>query len=286
MASFPSALASFAGFTATNTLAADNHAAQHNLEQGEILAVQTKVGTGSSTPSSGTVLAGTGAGTSSWSQVNLTTMVTGTLPVANGGTGQNNLSGLTLPSAILSSPTVSNPTESGGTYNAATLNQPTIADFTNAQHNHSNSVGGGQLTSSAFANGAITAAKLGTHVAAGSFAAKGSTGNQSVTGLGFTPVVVYFFVGISTSASNSAAGFGYMTATTQYASAWASRPAVSVGSTNTDTTHCIKLYAISAGGAFSAQQEAAFVSLDSDGFTINYSTSTTNGDTIGYIALA
>lgn len=98
MASYPSALASFAGFTATNTLAADNHAAQHNLEQGEILAVQTKVGTGSSTPSSGTVLRGTGSGTSSWGQVDLTADVTGALPIANGGTGTT--SGAYTPSQV------------------------------------------------------------------------------------------------------------------------------------------------------------------------------------------
>lgn len=93
MASYPSALASFAGFTPGHTLAADGHGAQHNLEQGEILAVQTKVGTGSSAPAANLVLVGTGASTSSWSQVNLVTMVTGTLPVANGGTGATTTAG-------------------------------------------------------------------------------------------------------------------------------------------------------------------------------------------------
>lgn len=87
MSIFPGAISSFAGFTSSHTLAADNHAAQHNSEQAEIVAVQTKVGTGASTPTSGVVLRGTGVGTSAWADVDLTTDVTGVLPVANGGTG-------------------------------------------------------------------------------------------------------------------------------------------------------------------------------------------------------
>ncbi len=84
---FPTALPSFSGFTSSHTLAEDNHAAQHNLEQTEIVAVATKIGTGASTPTSGTVLRGTGASTSAWGQVVLTSDVTGTLPLANGGLG-------------------------------------------------------------------------------------------------------------------------------------------------------------------------------------------------------
>ncbi len=89
MAAYPGAIASFAGFTSTHTLAADNHAAQHNLEQGEIVAVQTKVGTGASTPAVNQVLKGGAGGSSSWGQVILSSDVTGVLPVANGGTAGN-----------------------------------------------------------------------------------------------------------------------------------------------------------------------------------------------------
>lgn len=154
MASYPGALASFAGFTSSHTLAVDNHAAQHNLEQGEILAVQTKIGTGASTPASSLVLRGTSAGTSAWGQVALTTDVTGTLPTANGGTGQNNLSSLPLISPVI--------TGGGSWAGSPVLSTPTIADFTNATHDHSTTAKGGQLTSSAFANGAISAANLST----------------------------------------------------------------------------------------------------------------------------
>lgn len=86
MASFPTALPSFAGFTSSHTLAADSHAAQHNSEQAEVVAIATKIGTGVSTPVANTFLGGTGIGTSGYRQVTLTSDVTGILPIANGGT--------------------------------------------------------------------------------------------------------------------------------------------------------------------------------------------------------
>jgi hypothetical protein len=53
----------------------------------DVTAVATKIGTGSSTPSAGKVLRASGAGTSVWDAVNLATDVTGSTPIANGGTG-------------------------------------------------------------------------------------------------------------------------------------------------------------------------------------------------------
>lgn len=93
MAQFPTSISSFTGFTSSHTLSQDSHASQHNSEQAEITATQTKIGTGNSTPTSGMLLRGTGAGTSSWAQANLTTDVTGVLPIANGGTGASSASG-------------------------------------------------------------------------------------------------------------------------------------------------------------------------------------------------
>ncbi len=93
MATFPGSIPVYAGFISGDTLKVANHAAQHNAEQADIAAIATKVGTGSSTPSSGNVLTGSGAGTSSWSPVDLTSMVTGVLPVANGGTGKSTVAG-------------------------------------------------------------------------------------------------------------------------------------------------------------------------------------------------
>src|SRR5438876_629467 len=105
---FPTGTPSYTGFTAGHTLAADAHAAQHNQEQADIIALANKVGTGASTPASGNVLTASGTGTSSWSQVNLTTMVSGVLPVANGGTGVSSSTG-TGAIVLGTSPTISSP---------------------------------------------------------------------------------------------------------------------------------------------------------------------------------
>lgn len=62
------------------------HTDLEGKQESEVVAVQTKIGTGSSTPTSGKVLRANGTGTSVWGAADLTTDVTGTLPVANGGT--------------------------------------------------------------------------------------------------------------------------------------------------------------------------------------------------------
>lgn len=81
---FPSSLPSYAGFTSSHTLSQDNHASQHNSEQADITAIATKMGTGASTPTSGTFLRSSGVGISSWSQVNLASSdVTGQLSSSN-----------------------------------------------------------------------------------------------------------------------------------------------------------------------------------------------------------
>lgn len=68
----------------TNVL---SHAGLHDNEILAIQAIETKLGTGASTPTANKVLRATGTGTTAYAQVGLTTDVTGTLPVANGGTG-------------------------------------------------------------------------------------------------------------------------------------------------------------------------------------------------------
>jgi hypothetical protein len=72
-----------------NFLNLPSHPTLHNVISDALIAVETKVGTGASTPISGTVLLGDGTGTSSFGQVPLTTSVTGVLPTDNGGTGSN-----------------------------------------------------------------------------------------------------------------------------------------------------------------------------------------------------
>lgn len=159
MANFPGSLPSIPTSTAAQTLAAAGgigHTALHNLINGEVLAIATKVGTGASTPASGQVLRGTGAGASAWGQVALASDVSGILPIANGGTGQNSLSGLTLPSSILSNPTISGTVPGGATYTSPILTSPTIADFSNATHTHFTNSQGGQLGTNAFQDDSVT----------------------------------------------------------------------------------------------------------------------------------
>lgn len=69
---YPSAIDSFTGFTSNETLQAAAHASQHNQEQAGIVAVETKVGTGASTPTNGVFLAGNGTGTSTWRSLTTT----------------------------------------------------------------------------------------------------------------------------------------------------------------------------------------------------------------------
>ena len=66
MANFPSSIPNYAGFNSNDTLKTDNHASQHNNEQTDIVAACTKIGTGASTPTNNTFLAGNGTGTSTW----------------------------------------------------------------------------------------------------------------------------------------------------------------------------------------------------------------------------
>lgn len=167
-AEFPTSIPTDHNSTGSETLAQAasglGHAALHNDHSDEIVAIATKLGTGSSTPSSGTVLRGTGAGTSAWGDVVLTTDVTGTLPVANGGTGAvSHTSGNVLVGAGTSPVTSSKAAPTGdfvGTSDSQTLSNktlttPTIGSFANAQHNHENAAGGGQLDGDAIAADSI-----------------------------------------------------------------------------------------------------------------------------------
>ena len=67
------------------------HSNLHGVTDTAIVQLETKVGTGASTPTSGNVLRGTGTGTSAWAKVALASDVSGTLPVGNGGTGATTL---------------------------------------------------------------------------------------------------------------------------------------------------------------------------------------------------
>lgn len=132
--SFPTSIPPAGSASPSTSLQTMGHTALHNDDRNEIRAIAQKIGTGFSTPVANRVLIGDGTGTSSWSQVNLTTMVTGTLPVANGGTGATTSTGSGVV-VLGTSPTITTPT----------LSQPTVGDFTDAQHDHTSNSEGGAL---------------------------------------------------------------------------------------------------------------------------------------------
>lgn len=154
MGLYPSALPSAGTANASATLAAAGHTSLHNVGADESRAIASKVGTGASTPTSAKLLRGNGVGTSAWAQADLTTDVTGTLPVANGGSGTTLL---TFPSGA-DTLVARNTTD---ILTNKTLTTPTIASFVNANHDHSSSAQGGLLNAStAITDGTLTPAEL------------------------------------------------------------------------------------------------------------------------------
>jgi len=105
MSNFPSSLDTYTPVSGTSLLATVDHANQHNVAGSANVNIETKLGVGSGTPTSGKILVGTGNGTSNWSQ----SWNNGTLgtPSIQGGTAsalvlQNGTAGtLTLVSPII-----------------------------------------------------------------------------------------------------------------------------------------------------------------------------------------
>jgi len=122
---------------------------------------------------------------------------------------------------------------------------------------------------------AITGNWLGTpatvSVKAGSFQGSGSTGNQSITGVGFQPKVVLFRYNMATStgsAADSVIGFGVgISSSDRRTSGDYSNNNVSTSSHAAWNQDTYVIYTPS------GSSKADFVSMDSDGFTINWATS-------------
>ncbi len=72
--------------TDTSSLTNPDLATVQNTQNAAVIALESKLGIGASTPVVATVLRGTGTGTSAYEQVSLSTDVTGVLSIANGGT--------------------------------------------------------------------------------------------------------------------------------------------------------------------------------------------------------
>jgi hypothetical protein len=106
-----------------------------------------------------------------------------------------------------------------------------------------------------------------------------STGNQSLTGAGFTPKASIMISANDVSANNDAAqsharaSFGWATGTSARASLWIGETdnvSPTVASRNLDRTKLIKL--MTEGASPTVNAAADHVSFDSDGQTINWTT--------------
>lgn len=126
----------------------------------------------------------------------------------------------------------------------------------------------------------------------GSFTKSGAVGNQSITGVGFQPNAVIFFWTRQTAegfASNESMGMGFATALAQRAIAIESDDAANrtnythIRSENSIILMLVRNAVARANATLNAR--ASLVSLDSDGFTINWATNEASNDIIHYIAL-
>lgn len=125
---------------------------------------------------------------------------------------------------------------------------------------------------------------------AGNFAINTSTGNQAITGLGFTPKLILFFpAGENTAAgiiNNERMGFGVgISSADRRALATNSQNGQISGTPvrNHTNTKCFEVFANNS--AVTTLYAADFVSLDADGFTINVATAPASAYQIGYLAL-
>jgi hypothetical protein len=125
---------------------------------------------------------------------------------------------------------------------------------------------------------------------AGSFAQPGSTGNQSQSGFGFQPKVVLFWMsGLTADGSLPHTQFSWGAAASSSQRWWVGGD---TKDNNTDHSasrrftagHCIGILdPVGTGGTILA--EADFVSMDSDGFTINWTTVDATARIVNYLAL-
>lgn len=165
----------------------------------------------------------------------------------------------------------------------------TVGNFTrnNSVFNTTDLIASSAITTAKIANDAVTPTKRSGGFAVGTFASPASTGNYSVTSLAFTPKLVRFTTTL-TSGSNTflLVGGGAMTSSSQFAYAAGARGSLNGRHTRTaSTTACLALLSISAGDVASDALLASYVSMNSNGFTINFSAAGT-GYTIEWEAYA
>lgn len=189
---YPTSIPSNTDPTASNKLSSPSHSQLHQSHNAEIVAIETKIGTSSSTPTANTLLKGTGTGTSAWGTLTSAVLAA----TVTDETGSGSLVFGTSPT--IATPAISNPTiTSGGSWaGSPTITTPTVASFTNAQHNHTNAAGGGQLTgSTALTNSSVTADKLSTGAANATVATAETTTSTSYVDLATSGPAVTVTIG-------------------------------------------------------------------------------------------
>lgn len=127
-----------------------------------------------------------------------------------------------------------------------------------------------------------------TDAKTGVIAAKTSTGNQAYTGVGFQPTALILFAGkFSTEpldqSTNGAAVIGFATGASDRGHiAWRNKNAANPQIAKHRQSKTKIVSSLSDAGVFT---EADFVSFDSDGFTLNFTTAGGTADILYYIAL-
>lgn len=123
-----------------------------------------------------------------------------------------------------------------------------------------------------------------THV--GSLTQPAATGNQSVTGAGFQPKALLFFSSENTADGTGSGGmrYGYgmaVSSTSRAAVGFISRSGLADSDSRHDNTKCVLLCDLSANALIAAD----LVSMDADGFTLNWTTVDATQRIINYLAL-
>ncbi len=123
---------------------------------------------------------------------------------------------------------------------------------------------------------------------AGNFSANTSTGNQAITGIGFTPKAVIFFSTDQTANGVTAdAHINFGVGVSSSSRFGMVNTADDGESTATDTTRessaalCV---VTNNAGTFTGVLEADLVTMDSDGFTLNLTTAPGNACRVGFMS--